>query len=284
MQKLYQKTRDRLKQAGSDNPGLEARIILRHVLGVSDADFISFPDRAVRAEESETIETMLQRRLAGEPISRILGQREFWGLPFKLTPDVLDPRPDTETLVEVALKRLSSQPPETILDLGTGSGCILIALLSEWKHANGIGVDRSFDALKTARENAVVNDVGDRAFFYCGSWMEALRPNPDQKFGLIVSNPPYITNQAFANLPKEVKNHDPILALDGGENGLQAYKKIFLDLKGLLKDRGTALFEIGYDQQNDVVRLAEDSGLSVRDVHADLAGLPRVVEISSGDK
>lgn len=277
---LYQEMRGRLKDEGIDTPDLDARVLLKSVLGITDADLITGADKEVSESESQTIESFVQRRLAGEPVSRILGRREFWGLDFKITPAVLDPRPDTEVIIEVALKRFKDDPPQNILDLGTGSGCILIALLHEFPKARGVGVDISPEALNVAQENAQAHGVFDRIQFIESSWAEGI----DDSFDLIVSNPPYITNQSIANLDAEVRKFDPILALEGGKTGLQAYEYIFKGLNALLNEGGTALFEIGFDQQNDVVRLAEESGLSVIAVYRDSAGNPRVVEISSGDK
>ena len=258
----------------------DARWIVQVHTGHEWSDIIARPEEAIDSATLQKIEQDLQRRLDGEPISRIYGEREFWGLKFRICPDTLDPRPDTETIIEQALERFKERLPETILDLGTGSGCVLIALLSEFKEAQGIGIDKSQGALKTARYNAQNNAVEGRAQFFCGDWGSAL----GQSFDLIVSNPPYISNQVIPTLSREVQNHDPILALDGGKDGLDAYKKIFSEIKSYLKPGGTGLFEIGFDQQKDVMRLAEESGLSVRHVHHDLAGQPRVVDISSGDK
>ncbi len=263
-----------------DTPDLDARLILRTVLGVSDSDFITGVDVKVESQDRDRIKNMIERRLAGEPVSRILGEREFWGLTFRITPDVLDPRPDTETIIDAALKRFGVNPPEKILDLGTGSGCILIALLHEWPQAQGVAVDISEKALAVAGENASRHGVDSRMRLVCGDW----GANLGERFDLIVSNPPYIPNRVIANLDREVRNHDPILALNGGEDGLQAYKKIFSGLSKLMNAEGRGFFEIGYDQQNDVMRLAEDSGFCVEGIHADLSCIGRVVEISRGDK
>ena len=269
-----------MARGGVDTPDLDARIILRTILGITDSDFITGADIKVESHERDRIKNMIERRLAGEPVSRILGEREFWGLTFRITPDVLDPRPDTETIIDSALKRFGTNPPKKILDLGTGSGCILIALLHEWPQAQGVAVDMSEKALAVAEENARLHKVDSRIRFICSDWDS----NLNECFDLVVSNPPYIPNQVIANLDREVRNHDPILALDGGDSGLQAYKKIFSGLDRLINAEGRGFFEIGYDQQNDVTRLAEDSGFCVEAIHADLAGIGRVVEISRGDK
>lgn len=277
---VYKDAKNRLKAAGINNPDLAARRLVKEVLGFSDADFITLSDYEVPQAQCEVIESLVERCLAGEPVSRILGEREFWGLTFDLSPDTLDPRPDTEVLVERALEAFTDHPPETILDLGTGTGCVLIALLSEWPDSFGIGVDLSQGAVRTAQSNAKRNHVEAQARFICGSWADSI----EGQFDLIVSNPPYIANQIIPTLSPEVKNHDPILALDGGENGLQAYSEIFSVLKRLLRKGGKALFEIGFDQRVEVMRLAENSGLFVTGLYADYAGQPRVVEICCGDK
>ena len=170
--------------------------------------------------------------------------------------------------------------PVEILDLGTGSGCILIALLSELRESSGIGVDLSPKAIQIAHENAKTNDVDARIQWICGSWADAI----DGQFDLIVSNPPYIASSVIPNLDPEVRNHDPILALDGGMDGLQAYKIIFSQLPRLLKKGGRAFLEIGFDQERSIARLSEDSRIRIERIHPDLAGLPRVVEITRGDK
>ena len=218
MQNIYKKTKERLKQAGIDNAGLETRLLLKHVLNVPDMDFIGGVERVVSDKESGQIETLIGRRLKGEPVSRIIGEREFWGLPFKITKDVLDPRADTETIIEIALQKYKNKPPASVLDLGTGSGCILIALLHEWKETRGVGVDISEQALEIARENAKNNNVADRTEFIQNNWGDSI----EESFALIVSNPPYIPSREIESLEKEVRNHDPILALDGGKDGFES--------------------------------------------------------------
>lgn len=258
----------------------EARLILFHRTGKAWADIISNPDCPVSDECLKTIRDDVALRLAGKPLSRIYGEREFWGLRFVVTPDTLDPRPDTETIIERALISFAQKPPETILDLGTGTGCILIALLSEFKNARGIAVDCSFAALKIAQKNAALNQCENRARFVCGNWFDSI----DKKFDLVVSNPPYISNQIIPTLAPEVRNHDPLQALDGGTEGLCAYKEIFSGIKKIMNHDAKAFFEIGYDQGEDVLRLARNAGFIDAMLHHDIAGRARVVEISRGDK
>jgi release factor glutamine methyltransferase len=280
---LYKAVKDRLAaEKAADDPAFEARLIIKKAADCTDADLIAHPDKAVSPACAETAMALLSRRLGGEPISRIFGEREFWGLPFVVTGDVLDPRPDTETLVEAALKLYPARPPARILDLGTGSGAIIVALLHEWPDTQGVATDLSGAALDIARRNAHVNGVAGRVMFYQGSWFDALPTG--ETFDWIVSNPPYIPNPEIETLAAEVKNHDPILALDGGFDGFDSYKVILSSLKSHLSPQGTALFEMGAGQVPDMARLAENAGLSVIRHYADLAGIARVVQIARGDK
>ncbi|MGH1377700.1 MAG: peptide chain release factor N(5)-glutamine methyltransferase [Alphaproteobacteria bacterium] len=281
LKSLYGDIISRLKDANIDTPELDARIIIEERTDYDWSDIITRPDSVLTNIQTDNILSDVNDRIKGKPLSRIYGVREFWGLEFDLSDDTLDPRPDSELIVDLALKKFSDRErPLEILDLGTGSGCILISLLCEFKNARGIGVDLSLGALNCAQNNAHKNKVSDRSSFSCGSWLSGI----NKKFDLIVSNPPYISNQVIAGLSKEVKDHDPILALDGGIKGLDPYKEIFPQLKSFLNSDGIALFEIGYDQEKDVMRLAEDTGFAQRTVHFDLAGNPRVVDISCGDK
>lgn len=285
---ITRRMRDALAAAGVDSAMLDARILVRQVAGFSDADMIAGGQAPLSAQSIETIEKMTARRAAGEPVSRILGEREFWGLSFKVTPGTLDPRPDTETLVEAALKiaraAKDSNPPKRlrILDLGTGTGCIPIALLTELPHATAVAVDLNPDALATARENAARHKVDPRIDFRHGSWFDPVAAG--ESFDLIVSNPPYIPAGDIESLAVDVRAYDPIVALSGGVDGLDAYKIILDGLKKHLACGGRALFEIGAGQEGDVARLAEGAGLRLRDSYCDLAGIIRVLEMSCGEK
>lgn len=277
---LYKELLLAFQNNGIDTPELDARYILQERCEIDWSDLIANPDKHIPQDQINLVNKDAAERLSGKPLSRIYGAREFWGAAFKVTQDTLDPRPDTETIIDLALLRFPVNSPLDILDLGTGTGCILIALLREFKNANGIGVDISQGAIDCARENALHNNCDGRVEFLHGSWLTPVSGS----FDLIVSNPPYIKSAVIHNLSAEVKNHDPILALDGGDDGLTPYKIIFPQLKNVLKKDGIALFEIGYDQEEDIMRLAEESGFAQRIVHLDIAGNPRVVEISCGDK
>lgn len=216
------------------------------------------------------------RRLRGESVARIIGRREFWGLPFQLSPGTLEPRPDTECLVEAALKSVTNrQEPLRILDLGTGTGCILIALLHELPNAKGTGADICPGAVSVATRNAVRNNVANRADFIVSDWACSI----DGTFDLIVSNPPYIRSSVIDSLATEVRNFDPLKALDGGEDGLDAYRRILADCRTLLSETGKIIFEIGYDQEQALRQIGNEEPFVVTSVIADLAGLARVVTL-----
>lgn len=276
---LYLKTRAKLREGDIENPDLAARLLVRAALDISEIDLIVSPGMEVSREREERAEDYTKRRLAGEPVSRIFGEREFRSLSFAVTPAVLDPRADTETLVEAALNRFARRAPAAILDLGTGSGCIVVSLLKEWPAAKGAGVDISQDALAVAAENARRHGVLERLTLLQGDWLSPV----EGVFDLIVANPPYIPSGEIESLAPEVKNHDPILALDGGNDGVQAYKKILGNVKNHLDPQGCCFFEIGAGQAEGVARLAEDAGLFVRESYKDLAGIVRVLEIASGE-
>jgi release factor glutamine methyltransferase len=231
---------------------------------------------ALGPEGAERLAGFARRRLAREPVGRILGRREFWSLPFELSPETLEPRPDTETVVETVLSFLPDrQAPLRVLDLGTGSGCLLVALLHELPRATGVGVDRSPGALAVARRNAARNRVADRAAFAASDWTAALRG----RFDLIVVNPPYIGSGELADLAPEVRLHDPAAALDGGEDGLAAYRIVFAGLRDILAPAGTLIVETGSTQEQGVRTLATANGLDVIKVAHDLAGHSRALAL-----
>lgn len=259
---------------------LDARIIIEECAGLTWTDIIANPDKVIAPDQITTITTIVERRKNGEPLSRILGKRQFWGLDFALSPETLDPRPDTEILVEHALAFAKTLEAPTILDMGTGTGCIPIALLHELPTATAIATDIQQNALKTALQNARTHGVHTRFRLRHADWFSGIT----EKFDLITSNPPYISVESIANLSPEVQNHDPILALDGGKNGMEPYEIIFSQIKNHLNDGGRAFLEIGFDQCGYITRLAEKTGIRIEAIHPDLAGIPRVVEISCGDK
>lgn len=263
---------------GSDGtPALDARLLIAAVLGIEANNLVLADYRTVTMAEMERIDAYLERRLAGEPVARILGAKEFWGLSFALSPDTLVPRPDTETLVEVVLayfeRRGGPERALRVVDIGTGSGAILVALFSALPNILGLGVDLSEGAARMARDNAERLGFGERGLFVCGSFGE-MCGGAD----VIVSNPPYIQSDIIDTLSPEVRDYDPRLALDGGADGLDAYRVLIADLERLMAPEGAAFFEIGYDQAEAVSELATHAGFGVT-LHRDLAGHDRVVEI-----
>jgi release factor glutamine methyltransferase len=266
-------------RAGSiESAELDARSLVGAVLGLDLTDLIAESGRPLTSDESSCIENFARRRCDGEPVARIVGQKEFWGLPLQLSAATLVPRPDTETVVELALETLRATTPRDhrlrIADIGTGSGAILLALLSELPDGYGVGTDISEPALRTARANAANLRLADRAGFIACYYAAAL----SERFDLIVSNPPYIRSADIPELATEVRDHDPLDALDGGADGLDAYRAIIPQAVGLLAERGALVMEVGYAQSEDVRQLMSAAGLTLgMPVKADLSGIERAV-------
>jgi release factor glutamine methyltransferase len=267
----------RFREAGLDTPDLDARLIVGYALGLDHAGLMRESERPLGQRALAGIDALAARRLTGEPVARILGVKEFWGLPFAVTPAVLVPRPETETVVETALARLDAagarERPLRLADLGTGSGAILVALLHELPQAFGIGTDCSVASIETARANARRLGFAARADFVACDFGTALGGG----FGLVVANPPYIASADIATLPCEVRDFDPVTALDGGTDGLAAYRAIVADAGGLLAPGAFLVMEVGAGQSGAVSALAEAAGLTAIAATPDLAGIPRVV-------
>jgi len=267
----------RLQAAGIEEPSLDARLLVGAALGLDLTALITQAARRITPEEAERLEGYAQRRLAHEPVARIVGTREFWGLPLRLSEATLVPRPDTETVVELALEifreRQRSHPPR-IADIGTGSGAILLALLHEIPDAFGVGTDLSLTALHTARSNAGALGLADRAAFVACSYAAALAG----PFDLIVSNPPYIPSAEIPKLDVEVRAHDPHLALDGGNDGYDAYRALIPQAAERLVPGGALIVEAGQGQARTIETLMAAAALSIdRPPKADLAGILRAV-------
>ncbi|MFG3596591.1 peptide chain release factor N(5)-glutamine methyltransferase [Bradyrhizobium sp. RDI18] len=267
-----------LKSAAIDSAELDARLLTGHALGLDLTGMITAAQRQLTPDESARLEAFMRRRLAGEPVARILGEKEFWGLPLRLSPSTLVPRPDTETVVELALERLRAggdlNRPLRIADLGTGSGAILLALLSELPAAHGFGTDISEAALQTAAANAARAGLSDRATFVACDYAGGLSGT----FDLIVSNPPYIRSADIAHLAEEVRNYDPLAALDGGADGLDAYRALIPQAAGLLAPGAALVVEAGEGQSGPIQALMTSAGLTPATApKADLAGIPRAV-------
>lgn len=266
-----------LKSAHLDEAELDARILLGAVLGLDLTGLIAQAARPLTETEALRLAQHAQRRIAGEPVARILGVREFWGLPFRLSEATLVPRPDTETVVERALELFRERPmphPPRIADIGTGSGAILLALLHEIPDAFGVGTDLSLSALDTARSNAAALGLAGRAGFVACSYAAAL----SGPFDLIVSNPPYIPSAEIPKLSVEVREHDPHLALDGGNDGYDAYRALIPQAAERLTPGGALIVEAGQGQARDIETLMTAAALSLdRPPKADLGGILRAV-------
>lgn len=268
----------RFASAAITSPELDARLLIGAVLGLDLTGMITAASRTLSPDQSTCIENFARRRLSGEPVARILGHKEFWGLPLKLSAETLVPRPDTETLVELALEMLRAGPapnrPWRIADLGTGSGAILLALLSELPDARGLGTDISAAALQMAEANATDLGLADRASFIACDYAAGL----NGPFDLIVSNPPYIRSADIRDLAAEVRDYDPRQALDGGADGLDAYRALVPQAARLLAPSGALVVEAGQGQSGQIERLMTAAGLiSESAPKADLSGIPRAV-------
>ena len=268
----------RFKAGAIDSAELDARLLSGAVLGLDLTGLITAANRLLTSDESTRLEQFAERRLRGEPVARILGHKEFWGLSLQLTPATLVPRPDTETIVELALEMLRANDlanhPLRVADLGTGSGAILLALLSELPDALGFGTDISEAALQAARANAAQAGLADRVTFIACDYATGLTA----PFDLIVSNPPYIRSADIGGLATEVRNYDPMAALDGGADGLDAYRALIPQAACLLAPGAALVVEAGQGQSRDIEALMTAAGLThERPPKADLAGIPRAV-------
>ncbi|HEV8466955.1 MAG TPA: peptide chain release factor N(5)-glutamine methyltransferase [Pseudolabrys sp.] len=265
------------RTAGIEDADVDARLLVGHALHLDRARLIAQSDRILEAREINVINALAARRLKREPVSRILGQKEFWSIALAITPDVLVPRPETETVVEGALDFVVRgglrMEKLRILDIGTGSGALLLALLRELPNATGIGTDISTGALKVARENAARCGLEGRCTFLVCDIASVV----EGPFDLLVSNPPYIAHDEITSLAPEVKNYDPTVALDGGDDGLAAYRAIAADAKRLLAPGARMFVELGAGQEAAVRDLFTNVGLTAGTARADLAGIPRVL-------
>jgi len=265
---------ERLSVAGVPEALLDARLLLAHATETDSQTPRLYPERQLSAEQARVYEKLLDRRQAREPLAHLVGRREFWSLDLQVTRDTLVPRPDTETLVEAALAEgLPTTAPSRILDLGTGSGCLLLALLSEWPEANGVGTDVDAATLAVAEANADRLDLGGRAEFVRADWTEGV----EGVFDIVVSNPPYIETAAIDGLEPEVAHHDPRGALDGGADGLAAYRRIAEGLGGLMTLLGISVIEVGAGQADAVAQVMARAGLVERARRVDLGGHPRAL-------
>jgi release factor glutamine methyltransferase len=270
----WQGAKQRLERAGLPGPVIDARLLVEAAAECSRADIVTDPYRALTPEQETALADYLSRRERREPVSHILGRKGFWKIMLNVNDKVLTPRPDTETVLDVVLKDFPEHAAWTVLDLGVGSGAILLAILAERPAAKGLGVDVSPDAIAVARDNAAALGLAGRTAFLRGDWTAGLA---DENFDLVVSNPPYIASDVIETLEPEVRHYEPRIALDGGPDGLDAYRVLAPEILRVLKPGGRFAVEIGYDQKEPVEALFREAGAEgVRTVR-DLADRDRVI-------
>lgn len=255
--KAWKAAQTALGAARIDQPAIDARLLLEAAAGVSRLEIVTDPYREVTEEQMAEYQALLERRLKREPVSQILGRKGFWKIMLKVTRDVLTPRPDTEVIVDEVLKATGERQAFSLLDLGVGSGAVILAILAERPAAKGLGVDVSDEALAVARENAANLDLDGRVALMHGDWTRGLG---DASFDIVVSNPPYIPSADIETLEPEVRDHEPRLALDGGADGLDAYRLLAPEILRVLKPEGMFAVEIGFDQSAAVEALFRDAG------------------------
>ena len=272
--KAWGMAKARLEAVGLPGPVIDARLLVEAAADATRLDIVTDPHRLLTAEQTAQLEDYLERRSRREPVSHILGRKGFWKIMLQVTPDVLTPRPDTECVVDAVLKATGEHDRLSILDLGVGSGAILLAILAERPNAKGLGVDVSEDALAVARDNAAHLGLAGRCALLRGDWADGLS---DAGFDIVTANPPYIASEVIETLEPEVRVHEPRLALDGGADGLDAYRRLAPEILRVLKPGGRFAVEIGYDQKAAVEDLFRAAGAAGVTTQQDLAGLDRVV-------
>ncbi|HEY5885545.1 MAG TPA: peptide chain release factor N(5)-glutamine methyltransferase [Pyrinomonadaceae bacterium] len=268
---------NKLRKAGVAEARREAGSLLAFLLDKDRTFMLAHAEDAISAEQEMLFEEFLEARAQGEPAQYITGRQDFYGLEFEVTPDVLIPRPETELLVETALRLVEGKEKISFCDVGTGSGCISVALLKQLPLANGVAVDLSAPALEIAKRNAARHSVTDRIEFVLSDCFQSV---PQQTFDLIVSNPPYIRDDALPTLQREVRDFEPRIALTSGADGLEVIRRLLRDSQAYLMSDGHLVFEIGYDQHEAVGGLIDAQVWRVLDIHQDLQGIPRTVALS----
>tara|TARA_B100000214_G_scaffold359302_1_gene320591 strand:- start:33 stop:869 length:837 start_codon:yes stop_codon:yes gene_type:complete len=259
--------------SGIETSELDARLILKEILSFDDKELIINENYNIPERFIKEIFAIGERRLKGEPISKIFKKRNFYKSTFIISNDVLDPRPETELIVEIANNFIKKNEVKNILDLGTGSGCILLSILKENKMINGLGIDLSKEAINIAQKNSKKLQLDKQSNFLISNWMEAI----NFKYDIVVSNPPYIASKEIEKLSKEVKNFDPFLSLDGGDDGLNCYRVIVEDLKRVINKNAIIIIEIGYNQSNSVEEIFKNNDFKLLKKYNDINGLDRVL-------
>ena len=280
LRNVYDEVRTAFRKKGLETANVDARILICHYAEISKEDFVANDTLEITSGKYAAIILAMQERLTFKPVSKIIGCKEFYGRAFVVTGDTLDPRPETELIVDAVLEKTGKDDVFTFCDIGTGTGCIALSILAERPNAIGFATDICLNALTVAKENGDKLELSNRIFLIQTNWIDGI----NAQFDYLLSNPPYIPTKEIPLLAPDVRNHDPILALDGGSTGIYPYKKLLEKIKFVLKPQGHAFFEIGKGQIPDIERLVADVPSNLERIIPDIAGIPRVVDISNGDK
>ena len=277
LSELQKKITKILAEGGIETNSLDARIILKEIFNFDEKELILNSDLILSESKISKVQKIITRRLNFEPVSKIFGKRDFYNSTFSISDDVLDPRPETENIVEIANNFILEKGYESFIDLGTGSGCIILSILKENKNLTAIGVDISIDAINIAKKNSKDMNLEKRSSFLVSNWLSSIYNSYD----LIISNPPYIPSDEIITLSKTVKNFDPLISLDGGQDGLECYKEIAQDINRVINKNGRVILEIGYNQAHDVIKIFESKEFKLLKIYNDINGLNRILTFES---
>ena len=277
LSELQKKITKILSEGGIETNSLDARIILREIFNFDEKELILNSDLILSESKISKVQKIITRRLNFEPVSKIFGKRDFYNSTFSISDDVLDPRPETENIVEIANNFILEKGYESFIDLGTGSGCIILSILKENKNLTAVGVDISIDAINIAKKNSKDMNLEKRSSFLVSNWLSSIYNSYD----LIISNPPYIPSDEIITLSKTVKNFDPLISLDGGQDGLKCYKEIAEDINRVINKNGRVILEIGYNQAHDVIKIFESKEFKLLKIYNDINGLNRILTFES---
>ena len=277
LSELLKKITKILAEGGIETNSLDARIILREIFNFDEKELILNSDLILSESKISKVQKIITRRLNFEPVSKIFGKRDFYNSTFSISDDVLDPRPETENIVEIANNFILEKGYESFIDLGTGAGCIILSILKENKNLTAVGVDISIDAINIAKKNSKDMNLEKRSSFLVSNWLSSIYNSYD----LIISNPPYIPSDEIITLSKTVKNFDPLISLDGGQDGLKCYKEIAEDINRVINNNGRVILEIGYNQAHDVIKIFESKEFKLLKIYNDINGLNRILTFES---
>ena len=277
LSELQKKITKILAEGGIETNSLDARIRLREIFNFDEKELILNSDLILSESKISKVQKIITRRLNFEPVSKIFGKRDFYNSTFSISDDVLDPRPETENIVEIANNFILEKGYESFIDLGTGSGCIILSILKENKNLTAVGVDISIDAINIAKKNSKDMNLEKRSSFLVSNWLSSVYNSYD----LIISNPPYIPSDEIITLSKTVKNFDPLISLDGGQDGLKCYKEMAQDISRVINKNGRVILEIGYNQAHDVIKIFESKEFKLLKIYNDINGLNRILTFES---